>query len=182
MTHYKSLIDTEWLGQWDIPIGKKVVLTIASVNRYKPERPKTKKDPATGRMVPEKNKRVDIGFEKAKKHWLAGPVSQTVIAKLYGRDVEGWIGKRITLYVDDDVTMGREKTGGVRVEPKVPTGQGGARLIEDAIPSPEKVEQLERAREQVAGDNYERPEPDSNPMHNIGMGRGDDYRREPGVD
>lgn len=38
------------------------------------------------------------------------------IAKLYGKQVEGWVGKQIMLYYDPNVYFGRDKVGGVRVD------------------------------------------------------------------
>ena len=41
---------------------------------------------------------------------------------MFGPDVDAWKGKRITLYVDADVMMGRAKVGGIRVRPMAATG------------------------------------------------------------
>ena len=121
MTHYKTLIDTTWLGQWDFPPGKSATVEIESVARYKPIRPRKVKQP-DGTYGLEKNKRVIIAFAGKKKRWLAGPVSQDAIAAMFGPDVDAWKGKRITLYVDADVMMGRAKVGGIRVRPMAATG------------------------------------------------------------
>ncbi|HUO64004.1 MAG TPA: hypothetical protein VMT97_09890 [Terriglobales bacterium] len=140
MTHYKELLDTSFIGQWDFKRDpktgerKRYTLEIESVSRYKPVRPRTKKCPAhtgsncracngKGRVV-EPNKRLLITFKGARKPWLAGPVSQEAIVAMFGNDVDKWPGKKLTLYVDESVTMGRVKTGGVRCAP-VP-GQGPA--------------------------------------------------------
>lgn len=120
-THYKTLIDTQWLGQWDFPPGREATVEIESVRRYKPGRIRKVKQP-DGTYGPERNKRLDIGFRGKKKHWLCGPVSQETIAAMFGPVVQDWIGKRITLYVDPDVTMGRRTVGGVRVRPVAATG------------------------------------------------------------
>jgi hypothetical protein len=115
------LIDTTWLGQWDFPPGREATVEIESVTKYKPTRPRRVKLP-DGTYGPEKNKRIIIAFKGKKKKWLAGPVSLDTIASMFGANVEAWIGKRITLYVDPDVTMGRNKVGGIRVRPMVATG------------------------------------------------------------
>jgi hypothetical protein len=120
-THYKELIDTDWLGQWDFPPGREVTVEIASIERYKPKRVRTVKGP-DGRKVPERNKRLDVSFVGKRKHWLAGPVSQQSLAAMFGPIIQDWIGKKITLYVDASVMMGRQKTGGVRVRPTAATG------------------------------------------------------------
>lgn len=121
MPHYKTLIDTTYVGQWDLP-ERDVVVTIAAVGKYEPEQKRKKKLP-DGRYVDEPRKRILITFEApARKPWLAGPVSQAAIAAMYGPDTDMWIGKRIALYKDPDVMMGRVKTGGVRVRPTIPKG------------------------------------------------------------
>ena len=121
MTHYKTLIDTTWLGQWDFPPGREATVEIESVVRYKPARARKVRLP-DGSYGPERNKRVIIAFRGKKKRWLAGPVSLDAIAAMFGPDVDKWAGKRITLYVDPDVMMGRAKVGGIRVRPMVATG------------------------------------------------------------
>ena len=119
--HYKQLIDTDWLGQWDFPPDREVTVEIASVDAYKPPRARKVKLP-DGTFGPERAKRIAIGFKGKRKRWLAGPVSQKTIADMFGPIVQDWIGRRITLYVDSDVMMGRSKVGGIRVRPLIATG------------------------------------------------------------
>lgn len=142
-THVKSLVDTPFLGQWDLaklPPGRDAVVKIVSVERYVPERPK--KD--------EKFKRVAIGFERKRKKWIAGPVSIAALTKMFGPYIEDWIGQRIALYVDASVMFGRETTGGVRVRPTRPKAdQAPTDDPLDSAPDPEKEQQIERAREQA---------------------------------
>ena len=38
-----------------------------------------------------------------------------VLVALYGADSSGFLGKRVTLYNDADVTFGPDKTGGIRI-------------------------------------------------------------------
>jgi hypothetical protein len=147
--HYKTLIETEWLGQWDLPNGRDVVVRIAKVERYTPEVRK-KKRRADGTYEEERNKRIAISFHGKRKRWLAGPVSQAAIAKMYGNNVERWIDATIALYVDPDVRMGNDVVGGIRVRPTIPRAKETADDL-DRAPPPEKVEQLERAREHVDG-------------------------------
>jgi hypothetical protein len=135
MTHYKSLIDTEYLGQWDLPPGRDVVVLIAKVERWTPEVPRSKKLP-DGTRIDEPNKRVKLSFQGKKKTWLCGPVSQQTIAAMYGPHIEQWIGKPVALYVDPTVKMGRTTTGGLRVRPQVPH----AKATEDPMDRPVDVE------------------------------------------
>jgi hypothetical protein len=121
MPHFKTLIDTTWLGQWDFPPGREATVEIESVTRYKPGRVRKVKQP-DGSYGPERNKRVVIAFKGKRKKWLSGPATQDVIAGMFGVDVDNWIGQRITLYVDSEVMMGRAKVGGIRVRPRAATG------------------------------------------------------------
>ena len=140
--HYKLLIDTDWLGQWDLPLGRDVVVTIDRVERYKPDRQKK------GERV----RRIVIRFVGKRKAWLAGPTSQKVIARLYGPDVREWIGKPLALYVDESVEFGGVVTGGIRVQPFVPHGEQTREALDNPAPQ-EKIEQLEQARVRAEGDD-----------------------------
>ncbi len=146
-THYKQLIDTNFLGQWNLPPGRDVVVVIESVKPYKPERQQQKKMP-DGSYVTEPNKRLEIKFRGKQKAWLAGPVSQKTIAGIYGPYVESWIGKPITIFCDPDVVFGKQKTGGVRVRPTPP--KIGTKATEDALDrpvDPAKAQQIADAKE-----------------------------------
>ena len=144
-THWKSLVDTSYLGQWDLPTGREVTVLIAKVERYTPAVKRKKKMP-DGTFVDEPSKRLCIYFQGKKKPWLAGPVSQTAIANLYGPVVQDWIGKAITLYVDADVTMGRMKTGGLRVRPQIPRGTPTVDPLDRPV-DPVAAERIEQAKE-----------------------------------
>lgn len=139
-THFKELLDTNFLGQWsfkrDPATGRrrKYVLEIEHVSRYKPPRPRTKrcpdcsKDPkcktcgGKGRVV-EPNKRILVQFKGVPKPWLAGPTSQEVLAAMFGPTVQDWYGRKITLYVDETVKMAGVIVGGVRCESKPADGK-----------------------------------------------------------
>jgi hypothetical protein len=164
--HYKTLIDTNWLGQWDLvdPQTKKnrePVVVIASVNRYRPERPRKKKVGNVWQDEP--NKRIDIGFVDKKKHWLAGPESQEIIAGLYGPDVSNWIGKKLQLFVDPNVAMKGKKVGGLRPRDRVP-GQSPTNETLDNPVDEAKVEQLAEAFDEWGDDEPPHDDPSkSNP-------------------
>jgi hypothetical protein len=135
LTHYKTLLENEFIGQWDLADGeggfKRSVVCIEKVARYVPKRRKRKqvmnldgtaKKDTRGQDVyeEEKNKKLAIYFRGKRKPALFGPTVQAVIAGLYGSAIEGWIGKHITLYVDPEVKFGTTKTGGLRVESRKP--------------------------------------------------------------
>jgi hypothetical protein len=118
--HYRSILDNEHLGQWDLGGGRPTVV-IESVQPYFPrKRKKTKR--ADGSFADEPIKKLLIRFVGKTKGWISGPATQQVIAKMYGRNIGDWIGKKITLYVDNSVMFGRENTGGIRVLAAMPSG------------------------------------------------------------
>ena len=154
--HYKTLIESDYLGQWDLPKGRDVTVKISGVFRYNPEKRQKKLNRETGAYEDEKNKRIKITFEGKKKSWLAGPVSQKAIAGMFGPNVERWIGQTIALYVDPSVKMGRDVVGGIRVRPQRP--DPGVKPDEDPLDNPvdqEKRETIDRALERSSGDTKE---------------------------
>lgn len=129
--HYRTLIDNEWLGGWDLPEGNAVVVVIESVNRYEPRQKKRKRNPRTGQLEDEPNTKLDIGFKGKRKRFLANKTNQKVIAKMYGPYVKDWIGKPIGIYFDPTVEFGKEVVGGIRVSPRIPGGN--ARPTDDPL-------------------------------------------------
>jgi hypothetical protein len=115
--HYRSLLENEWLGQWDLMKDGKLLrptVTIKSLEPYVPPQRKKFRQP-DGSYKLEPIKRYIVEFEGKRKRWLSGPVTQRAIAGMYGNDLRAWIGQKITLYVDESVQFGRTKTGGIRV-------------------------------------------------------------------
>lgn len=152
-THYKAMVDTNYLGQWDLPPGREATVLIAKIEPYRPPRPRMVKLP-DGRKVPEPDKRLAIYFQGKKKAWLAGPVSLDAIAKIYGPVVQDWIGKAITLYVDADVEFGGKRTGGVRVRPTAP--RAGTTPTADPLDRPvdeDKAREIDEAAGRQPGDD-----------------------------
>lgn len=166
--HYKTLIESDFLGQWDLPKGRDVTVKIAGVFRYNPEKKQKKLNKETGQYEDEKNKRIKITFHGKKKAWLAGPVSQKALAGMFGPNVERWVDQTITLYVDPNVKMGRDVVGGIRVRPERP--HRDVKPDEDPLDNPvdkEKRETIDRALERTSSDETK------------GANNGD---REPGED
>jgi hypothetical protein len=144
-THFKELVDTSYLGQWSLPPGKDQVVLITKVERYEPARKRTVRL-ADGTEADEPSKRLCIHFQGVKKPWLAGPVSLNAIANLYGPIVQAWIGRAITLYVDPNVKMGKQTTGGLRVRPQIPHSAPTQDAL-DRPADPEAVARIEAAKE-----------------------------------
>jgi hypothetical protein len=154
VTDYRKLIDSTYLGQWDLQRDDgtylRPVVEIESVTRFVPPRIRLVIDKHTGTKVPEKNRRIEIRFRGKKKAWLAGPVSQVVLAGMFGRNVQDWIGKRVTLYVDPSVRFGRDVTGGVRVSDQSPDRK--AQLAPEALDN--EVDEELAARMAAAASEY----------------------------
>jgi len=141
-TDYRTMIEKDALGQWDLEGKGDAVVVIEKVEQYVPVKVRQKN--VDGVLVDEKRNKIKITFRGKRKVWIAGPVSQKVIAGMYGKYVEDWIGKPIALYVDPTVTFGREKTGGLRVRPVAPKGSPTARTLDQPVDQA-KSEQLARA-------------------------------------
>jgi hypothetical protein len=127
-TDYRSLVQKEHLGQWDLmkPDGtyRDAVVQIDTLRLYVPRKRKRTKvgTDKGGKPIYEEEalKRIRITFVGKRKAWLAGPVSLATIAKLYGPIVQDWIGQRVILFVDPKVEFGGKITGGIRVRPRLP--------------------------------------------------------------
>ena len=135
MTHYKTLVDSDYLGQWDIPEGRRVVVEIEKVAKFKTDRLK----------AGEKNKRIAISMKGKRKRWLCGPVSQDTIASMYGPNIENWIGKRLELYVDANIMFGRSKVGGIRCSPTIPKGAATTEPLDEEVDE-ERAAMIEEAK------------------------------------
>lgn len=89
MTHWKSFTDSELLGAWDLPDGKDVVVEIAGVEGGELHRPGTGKT----------DRRPIVSFKGAKKKLVLNATNGKAVESMYGSQVEGWVGKKIALYV-----------------------------------------------------------------------------------
>lgn len=74
---------------------------------------------STTRLDDEKKKReVDkavMFFKEVDRGWMYSKTAGHCLAKMFGEDDAGWIGKRITLYADEDVYFGSDQVGGIRI-------------------------------------------------------------------
>lgn len=118
-THYRALVENDHLGQWDLMdpttgAAREATVIIESIAQYAPQKARKRKM-ADGSYKPEKLNKFEIRFVGKRKSWISNPTTQEQIARLHGTRIQGWIGKKITLYVDPDVMMGRNKVGGIRV-------------------------------------------------------------------
>lgn len=107
MTHWKTFIDKDFLADFDLQ-GQDVNVTIEKVTG--------------GEITGEggKKNRKPVAHLVGKKKKLAlNSTNCKVIESLYGKDVEGWAGKRITLY-PTTTQFGGKEVGCIRIRPKVP--------------------------------------------------------------
>lgn len=107
-TDYRSMFDRDYLGAWDLPAGRDVVVTIAKVE--------------AGTLTSQGNRKTRkpvIHFEGKEKGFALNKTNGKAIANMYGPKVESWIGKRIALYATT-TTFGSETVECIRVRPTVP--------------------------------------------------------------
>jgi len=75
-----------------------------------------------------------ILYFTAGKPMVFNVVNRKTLVASFGDDSANWIGKPIEIYVDPNVWMGREQTGGIRVRVPVQAPLGTARLVAATAP------------------------------------------------
>lgn len=142
----RAMVERDALGQWDLidprtGAKKRPVVVIESIDKYVPYQRRKKRhpdgllDPKTGRpmMIEEPLNKLKLTFVGKRKYLIVGPTLRKTIEALYGTKPRAWIGKKITLYVDDKVTFGRKITGGLRIENRVPGGEPTPEPLDEEI-------------------------------------------------
>lgn len=129
-TDFRTLYDRDYIGHFDLPEGKDLTLTIKRV--------------LGGELTAvggRKSKKPIVHFDGDYKPLICNKTNGKTIASLYGNAIEGWKGKRVTLFVSStrDPNGGGE-TACIRIRPKVPSG----------APSMEDEESYVRISEQQA--------------------------------
>jgi hypothetical protein len=56
-----------------------------------------------------------IFFKEVDRGWMYSKTAGHCLAAMFGGDDDNWVGKRVTLYADEDVYFGSEQVGGIRV-------------------------------------------------------------------
>ena len=59
-------------------------------------------------------------FEEMEKGFVLNKTNGVVICEMYGEEMDGWVGKKISLYEKDDVEFGGKLVSAIRVRRKVP--------------------------------------------------------------
>ncbi|HEY1695171.1 MAG TPA: hypothetical protein VGG39_23545 [Polyangiaceae bacterium] len=157
-THYKTLIDPgDYLSISDfmLPDGtfRRATVEIESVERFRPGRVRKVKG-RDGRLVPERNTKIVIGFKGKRKRLVANPTNQQTLSATFGPVIQDWLGKRVVLVVDPDVRLMGRTVGGVRVQPMIATGA----LTEDPLDQPVDLER-EAELASFFEEGAEEPEP-----------------------
>jgi hypothetical protein len=111
MTDYRSLYDKDFIGAWDLKDDKDVTVTITKV--------------IGGNLTGQggrKTKKPVIYMRGTEKGFAVNATNGKTIAAMYGKHVEDWVGKRITLYKSTtrDPSGGDQEVECIRVRPRVP--------------------------------------------------------------
>ena len=108
---------------------------------------------------------LNITLAEYDRAWRPGLTMRRILAHIWGPDASVYVGRRIRLYRDPDVTFGRDKTGGTRISHatnldksvtvSLPTAKGkfGAFTVKpltEPAPNPAPKPTTEPTREQVA--------------------------------
>lgn len=109
MTDYRKFFDKPYLGHWDLPDGRDVVVTIEKVEAGELHVPGKK---------PEKKPLITL--RKTEKKMVCNATNSKTIAKMYGVNVEDWVGKAIALYKTTTNAQGGEQVECIRVRPTAP--------------------------------------------------------------
>lgn len=56
-----------------------------------------------------------IFFKETDRGWMYSKTAGHCLAAMFGGDDDNWVGKRITLYADEDVYFGSDQVGGIRI-------------------------------------------------------------------
>jgi hypothetical protein len=112
-TDYRKLYNKDFVGAWDLP-DRDLTVTIERVE-------------AGNLMGPggRKSRRPVIYMKAAAKGFVVNPTNGKTIATMYGKMIEGWVGKRITLFksMTRDPNGGEEQVECIRVRPQVPSSR-----------------------------------------------------------
>jgi len=135
MPHYRTMMDRDSLGAWDLPTDKTATI----------ERVEAAQLPGAGKI--KASRKPIIHFKGTPKVLIVNSTIGKTIAGMYGNDTDGWVGKRITLYGTTCRGADGSTVECIRVRPKIPTAPGAP------IPSqPVDEEMRERQRRAAGGD------------------------------
>lgn len=109
LTHYKKLVNPDYLGAYSLDPGKDMVLTIESVNKET--------------ITVHKGKEEDLTvarFKENQKPMILNVTNCKTIADVYGTPyIENWSGKKIQIYATE-VKFGSDMVEALRIRPTEP--------------------------------------------------------------
>lgn len=109
-THWKSLTNPNYLGEYSLPNGQDLTVTIDYVKKETVVSTNGKKEEEVVAHL--------IGGHKP---FILNKTNMKQIEKLTGsRFVEDWKGKSIIVYFDPTIKFGKEIVGGLRIRPFLP--------------------------------------------------------------
>lgn len=102
----KFSTDGKFLKHQELPDGD----TVVTITGYSKEELKDKEGKIDKKWV--------LTFDEIEKGLALNATNGKTICKLYGDEMDDWLGKRIALYVKDDVEMAGEMVSAIRVRNK----------------------------------------------------------------
>lgn len=131
-TDFRSLYDKEFIGSWDLD-GTDKTITITKVVG----------GTLTG-VGGRKSRKPVIYFDGSEKGFALNATNGKTIAAMYGKYIEGWPGKKITLYkaMTRDPSGEAEEVECIRVRNKVPDKGFGAEDAKLTTAQAQEIEQL----------------------------------------
>lgn len=130
-THWKQLVNPDYLGAYSIPEGEDLTVTIDFVQSEEVTGTNGKKEICS------------VAHIKGNKPWILNMTNQKTISRLYGPYIEDWQGKPVTLYASTTKLAG-EMVECIRVRPQVAPQRK----------APISAERFKKALESVAAGTY----------------------------
>lgn len=109
-THWKKLTNPNYLGTYALEPDEDMIVTINHVKKEEVTSPGGDKEECTV-----------VYFKENVKPLILNVTNARQIENLYGTPyIEDWAGKKIQLYIKDDIEAFGKIVNGIRIRPKVP--------------------------------------------------------------
>jgi len=113
--HYRAMFRGDYIAAVELPEGREVTRTIRDVRMVAMEQ-------SDGTV---KEKPVCY-FRESDRGWVLNRTNAECLAAMFGEDTADWSGSRVTIH-REQVSLGRDKVPGIRVEPGPRQGPGDPR-------------------------------------------------------
>lgn len=100
---YRAAFKGEYIKAVELEMGREVTMRIAAWRIVKLENEKGVSD------------RLTLWFDATERGMVVNRTNAECIAAMFGAEMDGWIGKRITIYRDPTVRLGKETVDGLRL-------------------------------------------------------------------